>query len=334
VWVDEDQSKLGWKLLLKRSIGIVLFLVLAHFCKEGALNTARWPEPIKYIGIVLIFIAAVLFVWGIIILWRVLRQLRLRRLLIALGLVFVIVIVVSALTSDSPLPLHEQIWVTTKQLVASVGRRTRDIAVALIEIPREFRFAYTGRRRPILLPGMDPDDPSYLTPIPANRPAQFAPDVAPTPMPTRTSTVTQEAVPSAESTPKKAVVPSPTSTAVGAASTKAQSTTPTLAPPDCPQAQARLTVPRVNEVIDDEIQVEGSAHIENLAYYKFEFKREDVEDEWHWAASFEKPVEEGVLGIWPVSHLPEGIYTFRLTVVNEKGNYPFQPCEVQVQIRH
>jgi hypothetical protein len=86
-------------------------------------------------------------------------------------------------------------------------------------------------------------------------------------------------------------------------------------------------------VIKDEIHVEGSANIANLGYYKFEFKREDVKDEWHWIASYEEPVEQGVLGIWQVYDLPEGVYTFRLTVVNVQGNYPFPPCEVRVHIK-
>ena len=109
-----------------------------------------------------------------------------------------------------------------------------------------------------------------------------------------------------------------------------------LHPPDCPHLQARLTVPRVNQVIEDRIQVEGAANIENFDYYKFECRREDgdIEDEWHWIESFSTPVEEGVLGIWDVSPLPAGIYTFRLTVVNREGNYPFSPCDVKVQIIH
>jgi len=69
----------------------------------------------------------------------------------------------------------------------------------------------------------------------------------------------------------------------------------------------------VNEVIRDEIQVKGAANIENFAYYKFEFKREGTEDEWHWIDSFKTPVEEGVLGTWNVSNLPDGIYTLRLS---------------------
>jgi hypothetical protein len=90
----------------------------------------------------------------------------------------------------------------------------------------------------------------------------------------------------------------------------------------------------VDQVIRDEVEVVGSADIENLGYYKFEFKREDVEDEWHWVESFYTPVREDVLGTWRVSHLPDGVYTFRLTVVNKQGNYPFPPCDVRVTVRH
>jgi hypothetical protein len=82
------------------------------------------------------------------------------------------------------------------------------------------------------------------------------------------------------------------------------------------------------------MKVEGSANIENFGYYKFEFKQKDLEDEWHWLASFEEPVEQGTLGTLDVSHLPDGIYTFRLVVVNTQGNYPFDPCQVQVSIEH
>ena len=116
--------------------------------------------------------------------------------------------------------------------------------------------------------------------------------------------------------------------------TSAPTLTPLLQPPDCPHPLARLTAPLVHQVIQDEVMVEGSADIENLGYYKFEFRRADVEDEWHWTASFEQPVEEGELGLWQVSHLPEGPYLLRLTVVDKQGNFPFPPCDVPVQIRH
>ena len=93
-------------------------------------------------------------------------------------------------------------------------------------------------------------------------------------------------------------------------------------------------MPRVGEVIDAGIEVYGTAAIDQLAYYKFEFQRLDVADEWHWTGSFEAPISEGLLGVWQTGHLPDGQYAFRLTVVNVQGNYPFPPCEVVVQIRH
>ena len=82
------------------------------------------------------------------------------------------------------------------------------------------------------------------------------------------------------------------------------------------------------------MQVEGTASIENFDYYKFEIKRDDIEDEWHWVESFSTPVEEGVLGVWQVGHLQAGTYILRLTVVNRQVNYPFIPCEVKVYVRH
>lgn len=346
LWKDKHQSSFEWKLFIKRMLGMALFLTLAQGFKNLALSTVRWPEPIKYIGIALILVAVGLFLWGVIILWKLLCQLRLKGLLIVLGIIYGVSIAISVLISDSSLPILQRLWLTTGRLLTLTGRRIYDVGQTIVQTPEKFRFAYTGHRRPILLPGMDPSDTSYLTPIPANRPVQQETSTGipktpaqtfgdTTPLPTSevtkdtTTPVVMESVVS--STPVTATTSTPAAT-----STKAKPTRPLLQPPDCPHPLARLTMPRVNEVINDEIEVEGSANIENLGYYKFEFKREDgeVEDEWHWVASFEDPVEEGVLGIWRASHLPEGIYTFRLTVVNKQGNYPFPPCDVRVQIKH
>ena len=336
VWVDESQPRLRVGLLFLRLIGIALLLLLAQGCKSGAISTARWPAPIKHIGIALILAALGFLVWSLIVVWRVLGQLRLKRLLILLGIAYVLVLVVSLLTAQSPRPFFQQVWWTTRQTFSFVGRQVRDGALTVVGTPQEFRLAYTGHRRPIRLPGMDAEDTSYLTPIPANRPARqesgARPVDTPTPLPvdsaqdtptprpetTRTATVTGEASPTPAAPP-----------------TEAGPTAASLPLPDCPHSQARLTVPRVGEVIADQIQVQGSANIENQEYFKFEFRREDgqVEDEWHWAARYDELVEEGVLGTWDVSHLPEGVYTFRLVVVNVQGNYPFPPCEVSVRVQ-
>ena len=316
LWKDQTKPRFQKKLFFRRMICIVILLILSRWCKTSAIYTVRWPEPIKYIGVALFLLSVGLFVWGVLTAWKVLRQLRLKGLLIVLGISYVLLISVSLLTSDSSLPFHQEASLTTQRLIVFANRKARDVLHTLARAPEEFRFAYTGHRRPVLLPSMDS---SYLTPVPANEPAKVS--IALSPEPT---------------VHEPRVARSPTDTPFAPTQTQQQPTILSLHPPDCPHPQARLTVPQVNQLIEDEVQVEGTANIEDFDYYKFECRREDgeTEDEWHWIESFSTPVEEGVLGIWDVSPLPAGIYTFRLTVVNREGNYPFAPCDVRVRITH
>jgi hypothetical protein len=335
LWKDENQPHFQRGLFLKRVIWIAILFTLAKWSKSGAISTARWPEPIKYGGVALFLLAAGLFLWEVLTIWKLLRQLRLRGLLIVLGIGYVLLISALVLTSGSPLPFHQEAWLTTQRLIVGAGHKVHDVGQALVEAPEEFRFAYTGHRRPVLLPGMDAEDTSYLTPIPANRPAQLSLSATSAASPTRVITSTQKGTPSPVPPISVTVLPLPSDASTPAVTLmEERPTVLPVYPPDCPHPQARLTAPQMNEVIRDEVQVKGTANIENFDYYKFEFKREDVEDEWHWVESFETPVEEGLLGIWHVSQLPPGTYTFRLTVVNREGNYPFPPCEVRVYVTH
>jgi hypothetical protein len=316
LWRDESEPRFRVKLFLKRLIGAVILFTTAGWCKSAAINTARWPEPIKYGGVVLFLVAVGLFLWGILVIWRILRQLRLRGLIILLGVSSLLLIGISVLTSESSLPIHQEALSTTGQLLTAASRRARDVFQALAEAPGEFRFAYTGRRRPLQMPDMGPEDTSYLTPIPANYPAQPQPTAEPSALPTTETFAGGQA-----STPSPLPVPVTPAT--------------DLLPPNCPHPQARLTAPRMNQIVKDQVQAEGTANIENFDYYKFEIRREDgdAEDEWHWLESFETPVEDGILGILRLSSLPEGVYTLRLTVVNREGNYPFPPCDVRLHVK-
>jgi len=315
LWREESRLPLQKRLLLKRLITILILFTLARWCKNSAISTARWPEPIKYGGVALFLLAVGLFLWGILIIWKVLQQLRLRGLLILLGIGYLLLTGALILTSDSSLPPHQEALLITKRLTVATGHKLRDAFQTIVKAPEEFRFAYTGHRRPLQLSSTDPEDTSYLTPIPANRPVQLWPTTQPIAPSTSTPAVDQERT------------PSPSASATSASS---------LLPSNCPHPQARLISPQMNQVIRDAIQVEGTANIENFGYYKFEIRREDgdVEDEWHWIESFEIPVEEGILGTWQVSHLPEGVYTLRLMVVDHEGNYPFPPCDVRVSVIH
>jgi hypothetical protein len=325
LWADETGMPLQGRTLIGRLLAMAALLYAAQACKRAALSTARWPSPIRHVSLFLLLLAAGTLLWALILAWRVLWQVKLNRLLIVIGIAYALVVIISLLTSQRSLPIGQEWWLITRQSLSYVGRRVGGLAWNVVDTPRALRFAYTGSRRPRRLTGIERGDPSFLTPVPANVPVR-APTPTATPVPNTPTAVPQ---------------PSPTATLVtAAANTPSVAPTPLpptpaiLQPPNCPYPLARLTVPRVNEVVDAAIQVEGAANIENLKYYKFEFRRQDVEDEWHWAASYEEPVMEGVLGIWHAAHLPEGRYTLRLTVVNVQGNYPYPPCDVTVQVRH
>jgi len=90
----------------------------------------------------------------------------------------------------------------------------------------------------------------------------------------------------------------------------------------------------VGQVVEGQVEIEGTANIESFDYYKFEYRREgDAESAWHWIASFETAVDAGHLGTWDVTGLPPARYSLRLTVVDIEGNYPYPPCKVTVQVR-
>lgn len=115
-------------------------------------------------------------------------------------------------------------------------------------------------------------------------------------------------------------------------STPAATPTPQIVPPSCPDPSAQLTVPGVNQVLQGPVQVQGTAHIEDFDYYKFEFRVAGSEGEWAFLQRHDQPVVGGVLGTWDVSVLPNGEYEFRLVVVRRDGNYKI--CATRVIVQH
>jgi len=109
--------------------------------------------------------------------------------------------------------------------------------------------------------------------------------------------------------------------------------TPAVVAPDCPNPGVRIASPGVNAVLKGNVEIRGSANIDNFDYYKFEFQSLDVADEWHHIYTGKQPVSDGVLGYWNVDPLPAGFYLFQLVVVNISGNYP-PPCQVRVSVEH
>jgi len=152
----------------------------------------------------------------------------------------------------------------------------------------------------------------------------------PTPIliPTLIPTPTQgPPTPAFTTTPTRQVVPTARPT-----STPSPTPKPAILPPSCPEANAQLIFPGVGQVVQNLVEVRGTAQIEDFDYYKFEFRAAGSEGEWAFLQRYDEPVVSGVLGTWDVSRLPDGEYEFRLVVVRRDGNYKL--CATRVVVRH
>jgi hypothetical protein len=165
------------------------------------------------------------------------------------------------------------------------------------------------------------------------------PQTSPIRVPTLTPEPATPTVPASPATPGE-----PTANAEPTATRRPRVTTvvfPTLVgqtptaqvmPVNCPHSNVQVRQPGQNQTINAGIQVQGTARRDEFDRYEFKFQSRDSEDEWHWVETFRTPVENGDLGWWQTSHLPNGNYRFMLIVIDIMGNS--QECIVPVVIKH
>lgn len=99
----------------------------------------------------------------------------------------------------------------------------------------------------------------------------------------------------------------------------------------------RITFPRMGEVLDGagSFAITGTASIADFQFYKLELGMGQAPIQfWSIAEVQRKPVIGGILlRDWNTRSLPQGVYTLRLTVVDNRGQFP-APCDVWVKIDH
>lgn len=109
--------------------------------------------------------------------------------------------------------------------------------------------------------------------------------------------------------------------------------TPVVHPPNCPNPGVRITAPGVNQVIQGNFAVRGVANIANFQYYKIEVGQGPNPQQWTVVGQLHyTPVTGGVLETFNSNAYPPGVYTLRLVVVDQTGNYP-DPCPVMVTVQ-
>lgn len=149
--------------------------------------------------------------------------------------------------------------------------------------------------------------------------AIYIPTITPTPAPptatpTRTPTIIRPTEPVVEITPTPAVTATPIPVA-----------------PACPNPGVRFTSPGMGAQVSGVVRVAGTAAIDNFQFYKVELGVGDRPQDWSFLFSGNSTVNGGVLGNWDTSHLSPGIYSLRLVVVDNTGNYP-EPCRTSVSV--
>lgn len=109
-------------------------------------------------------------------------------------------------------------------------------------------------------------------------------------------------------------------------------TATTISPlPNCPDPSARITAPGVDAHLAGFVSVTGSANIANFQYYKIEYGVGEQPQGWTVVGELHRqPINDGVLATFNADAFPPGVYRLRLTVVDQRGNFPIVPCAVRV----
>jgi len=96
-----------------------------------------------------------------------------------------------------------------------------------------------------------------------------------------------------------------------------------------------IASPRHGSTVSGKVVVRGTANVDNFWYYKFEYRRDDGQENWITYDGLKyAPVVNGILGEWNLNalQLPDGWYWFRVVIVDWSGNYP-PPCEMRLYVR-
>lgn len=189
-------------------------------------------------------------------------------------------------------------------------------------------------------------------PVAAETPAAvetLAPTVAPTAQPTRAG-ATLTPTPAAAATeapaePEEPAEPTPTPPPAPTATPLLDTPTPEPTPteeaagvlaPVCSDPGASITAPGVNQVVSGTVNILGTASHPNFQYYKVEYApgaNVSPDDNFAYLTDARTQVQGGVLASFDSTQFENGPYTFKLTVVDNTGNFP-PPCTVTVVIEN
>jgi len=99
----------------------------------------------------------------------------------------------------------------------------------------------------------------------------------------------------------------------------------------CANPRATITSPTPGQAVQGDVELRGSANIDQFAFFKYELSNPEAGDVWVTLAASNTPVTEDVLGMWDSTTVPPGVYHLRLLVTDSQGNSS-RACIVPVQV--
>lgn len=97
----------------------------------------------------------------------------------------------------------------------------------------------------------------------------------------------------------------------------------------CLDAKATINSPIPGAILAGEVEVRGTANIDNFAFYVVEIST--LGENWLTVITDIEPVENGVLGVWDTRLQTPGDYALRLLVYDSAGQHP-EPCTIPITI--
>lgn len=165
---------------------------------------------------------------------------------------------------------------------------------------------------------------AFLEPEPTNT-LPIATLWEPTPSPTPDST---PATPTEAAAVRRTPTPQPTPT---------EGRPPPTAPPPppaCADPNTSIVSPGMGAVVSGVVAIGGTANHGQFQFYKVEYGIGPDPGSWHVIGDLVySPVVGGHLASVDTRGLPNGTVWFRLTVVDQSGNYP-SPCRVRVTVQN
>jgi hypothetical protein len=109
---------------------------------------------------------------------------------------------------------------------------------------------------------------------------------------------------------------------------------PIIQPPACPDSRSVLIRPGENEVVRGMVNVIGTATHEKFQYYKVEYAPgANAAGNFSYFGGGNSPVINNLLANIDTGALSNGLWTLRLIVVDQTGNFP-PPCQVTIAVQN